>query len=42
MRVQEGEREKETEDLFEKIMTENSPNLLKEIEIQVQDVQSSK
>ena len=36
----EGEEEKqETENLFEKIMKENFPNLAKEIDIQVQEAQ---
>ena len=40
MGVPEGEeREQETENLFEKIMAENSPNLVKDIDTQVQDVQ---
>ena len=33
------ERQQETENLFENIMTENFPNLAKEIDIQVQDAQ---
>ena len=33
------EREQEIENLFEKIMTENFPNLMKKIDIQVQYVQ---
>ena len=38
--VPEGEEEKqETENLFEKIMKENFPNLAKEIDIQVQEAQ---
>ena len=40
MGVPEGEKtEQETEILFEKIMTENFPNLVKEIDMQVQEVQ---
>ena len=35
-------REQGIENLFEKIMTENLPNLVKEIEIQVQEAQSFK
>ena len=36
----EGEKEEqETENLFEKIMKENFPNLVKEIDIQVQEAQ---
>ena len=33
------EEEQETENLFEKVMKENFPNLAKEIDIQVQEVQ---
>ena len=33
------EEEQEIENLFEKIMKENSPNLAKEIDIQVQEAQ---
>ena len=33
------EEEQETENLFEKIMTENFPNLVKEIDMQVQEAQ---
>ena len=33
------EKEQEIEDLFEKIMMENFPNLVKEIDIQVQEGQ---
>jgi len=36
------EREKGAENLFEAIMAENSPNLGKEEDIQVQEAQSSK
>ena len=37
----EGEKEEqEIENLFEKIMKENFPNLVKEIDIQVQEVQT--
>ena len=36
---EEEEREQEIENLFEKIMTENFPNLVKERDIQVQEVQ---
>ena len=40
MGVPEGEeREQEIEKLFEKIMKENFPNLVKEIDIQVQEAQ---
>ena len=40
MGVSEGEeRAQEIKKLFEKIMTENFPNLVKEIAIQVQEVQ---
>ena len=40
MRVPEGkERELEIGTLFEKIMTENFPNLVKEIDIQVQEAE---
>ena len=35
----EGEEEQETENLFEEIMKENFPNLVKEIDIQVQETQ---
>ena len=43
MGVPEGEeREQEIENLFEKIITENFPYLVKEIDIQVQEVQSPK
>ena len=36
----EGEEERqESENLFEKIMKENFPNLMKEIDIQVQEAQ---
>ena len=34
-----GEEEKEIEKLFEKIMKENFPNLVKEIDMQVQEAQ---
>ena len=38
--VPEGEeKEKEIENLFEKVMKENFPNLVKEIDIQVQEAQ---
>ena len=36
----EEEEEQETENLFERIMKENFPNLIKEIEIQVQEAQT--
>ena len=36
------EEEQETENLFEKIMKKNFPNLVKEIDIQVQEAQSPK
>ena len=39
MGVPDEEREQEIENLFEKIMTENFPSLLKEIDIKVQGVQ---
>ena len=35
-----GKREQEIRSLFEKIMKENLPNLVKEIDIQVQEAQS--
>ena len=35
----EEEEEQEIENLFEKMMQENFPNLVKEIDIQVQEVQ---
>ena len=38
----EEEKGQEIEDLFEKIMKENFPNLVKEIDIQVQEEQSPK
>ena len=37
-----GGKEQEIENLFEKIMKENFPNLAKEIDIQVQEAQSPK
>ena len=37
--MQEGEEEQEIENLFEKIMKENFPKLVKETNIQVQEVQ---
>ena len=41
MRVLEGEeRGQDIENLFEKIMTENFPNLVKEIDKQVQEAQT--
>ena len=41
--VPEGEQEEqEVENLFEKIIKENFPNLAKEIDIQVQDAESRK
>ena len=41
--VTEGEeKEQEIGNLFEKIMKENFPNLMKEIDIQVQEAQSPK
>ena len=41
--VPEGEeKEQETGNLFEKIMKENFPNLVKEIDMQVQEAQSPK
>ena len=36
------EEEQEIQNLFEKIMKENFPNLVNEIDIQVQEAQSSK
>ena len=36
------EKEQEIENLFEKIMKENFPNLVKEIDIQVQEAQRPK
>ena len=36
---EEGEKKQEIGNLFEKIMTENFPNLVKEIGIQVQEAQ---
>ena len=36
------EEEQELENLFEKIMKENFPNLMKEIDIQAQEAQSPK
>ena len=43
IRVPEGEEnEQEIRNLFEKIMKENFPNLLKEIDMQVQEAQSPK
>ena len=40
MKVPEEEKkEQEIENIFEKIMTENFPNLVKEINIQVQEAQ---
>ena len=36
---EEEEEEQEVENLFEKIMKKNSPSLVKEIDIQVQEVQ---
>ena len=40
--LEEEEREQEIGNLFEKIMKENFPNLMKEIDIQVQEAQSPK
>ena len=37
-----GQEEQEVENLFEKIMKENFPNLVKEIDIQVQEAQCPK
>ena len=37
MGVPEEEREQDTENLFEEIMTENFPHLVKEIDLQVQE-----
>ena len=39
---EEEEEEQEIENLFEKIMKENFPNLVKEKDIQVQEAQSLK
>ena len=39
MGVSEEEREQDTENLFEEIMTENFPHLVKEIDLQVQEAQ---
>ena len=39
---EEEEEEQETENFFEKIMKENFPNLAKEIDMQVQEVESPK
>ena len=39
MEVLEKEREQEIENLFEKIMKENFPNLMKEIDMQLQKAQ---
>ena len=36
------EEEREIENLFEKIMKENFPHLVKELDIQVQEAQNSK
>ena len=38
--VRKREKEQEIGDLFEKIKTENFPNFMKEIDIQVQEAQS--
>ena len=40
--MQEKEEGQETGNIFEKIMKENFPNLLKEIDMQVQEAQSPK
>ena len=40
--MQQEEKEQEIENLFEKIMKENFPNLVKERDIQVQEAQSPK
>ena len=37
--LEEEEKEQETGNLFEKIMKKNFPNLVKEIDIQIQEVQ---
>ena len=42
IRMPEEEEEQEIEKLFEKIMKENFPNFVKEIDIQVQEAQSPK
>ena len=39
---QEQEMEQKMENLFEQMMKENSPNLVKEIDIQIQEAQSPK
>ena len=39
---EEEEQEQEIENLFEKIMKENLPNLTKEIDIQVQEAESQR
>ena len=39
MGVSEGEEEEQTENIFEKIVKENFPNLAKEIDMQVQEAQ---
>ena len=40
MRVLEKEKEQKIGNLFEKIMTENFPNLVREIDMQVQEAQT--
>lgn len=40
-RGREREREKRTERIFEKIMTENSPNLMKDKNVNIQEVQQT-
>ena len=40
--LEEEEKKQEIEKLFEKVMKENFPNLLKEIDVQVQEAQSPK
>ena len=37
--MEEKEEEEETENIFEKVMKENFPNLVKEIDMQVQEAQ---
>ena len=42
LKAEREEKEREIENLFAKIMKENFPNLVKEIDIQVQEAQSPK
>ena len=39
--VPEGEQQQEIENLFKQIMKENFPNLVKELDMQVQDAQKA-